>query len=249
MDDEAGEEKSDKDGSAQVDVVLVVRRRLGEGEEEQEAADEQWRIVREGHRPRHEGEVRERHKNRDRALLLDHVALPVTVVVACPHRHLRELLAEKQAVEGGRCEDRDEGLFAIVHKHFRRGEPPFLRDHQHRRCGEIRHHTADGDVYEKQAEGGVGEGGGGPERIEFLRQQHRRDGHRTRLGDEGPEQRRDDQDRQPPGRRAFLAPAGEESQAGFGEAQDRPGRGERHDHYHEQRLGEIHAHHVTSHGR
>jgi hypothetical protein len=58
VDHEAREEEADKQRRLELDAALVGSGRLGKAQEEQEPAEEQGRVVRRDHRPRHERQVR-----------------------------------------------------------------------------------------------------------------------------------------------------------------------------------------------
>ena len=80
----------------------------------------------------------------------------------------------------------------------------------------------------------------GSQVVELPREQQRADRHRRRLGDERAEQRADRQDRHPPRRRrARRRGRRRRRSAASAKRDDRPRRGERHDHDHEQRLGVV----------
>ena len=53
---------------SEIDPALVVRGRLGEGQEEQKAANEERRIVRNHHGKRHEQELHDGNPTRDRRI-------------------------------------------------------------------------------------------------------------------------------------------------------------------------------------
>ncbi len=174
------------------------------------------------------------------------IALAVAVVIAGLHRKLRQLLAEERVVDRRREHDGNDRLVAVVEQHFRSRQAPFRRDHQHRGRGEIRQHPADRDIDEQKTQRAIREQRRRLQLVELLRQQHRGNGHRAGLGDEGPEQRPDDQDGKPPGGGRFLAEVRKETQAAFRKPQHGSGGGQRHDDHHEQRLGEIHVVHQVA---
>ena len=105
----------------------------------------------------------------------------------------------------------------------------------------MRQGAANRDVHEQQPQRGVLESWTRLQIVELPREQQRGDGHRAGLGDERAEQRRDDEDRHPPGGRCGAPHLGDPPQDAFGQLDDRPRRGQGHDDDHEQRLREVDA--------
>ena len=99
--------------------------------------------------------------------------------------------------------------------------------------------TTHGYVHEKQSQRGVAERGRGLEVVELLSQQNGSQGHGGGLGDEGAQQRRNAQYRQPPGSRGALAQRGAELQRVLCQAINRAGGCNHHHHRHKQRLGKA----------
>ena len=108
MDHEAGEEKADQQRRLDIELRLIRRGRSRESKEEQEAADEQRRIVRVHDGPRHEAEVDDGDPRRDRQQRL--------IGSARPRRHFdiwnrlarargREFAAEAQVIGQRRDSD------------------------------------------------------------------------------------------------------------------------------------------------
>ncbi len=77
--------------------------------------------------------------------------------------------------------------------------------------------------------------------VELPRQHQGGYGHGSRLGDQRAEQGADDQDEEPRGRDGIAAQCGKQIKPLLGKPQDRPGRGQRHDHHDKKRLREIHS--------
>ena len=201
VDHETGEKEPDEQRRLQLDAALVGRGGAGKPEEEQEAADEERRIVRGEHRPRHEGHVRRGQPCRH-GQELGRGPSPSSGTLHVGQRRppgeLAELAAEDQEVATGGDEDREHRPPAEVPEHERRVPVPRPRHHQHGRRGEMRQRAADRHVDEQQAERRVLQSRARLQVVELAREQQRADGHRRRLGDERSEHGPDDQDRDPP---------------------------------------------------
>ena len=102
---------------------------MGEGEEEQEAADEKRRVVRKRHSPCHEQQVGEGDEERHGAILLDQITHAISIMVARTFRHGGKLFAKAEEVDRAGGGDRESRLVAEVQQHFRGGEAPLLGDH------------------------------------------------------------------------------------------------------------------------
>ena len=241
MNDQAGEKESDHEGAAEVQLGLVMPRGLLQAEKEKKATDEERRIVRGDHRPGKKHEVQQSEQRRHRGVFVhpgDGGLLGFFLLGLGGKR--REFLAEDQEINGRVEQDCENGMGAECFEHEERGPVPAVRarDHQHRRSGEICQHATHADVHKEQAESGVFEGFARLEFVNFPAQEERGDGHRARFGDEGPQQRSEDKDGQPPGRGGASAKCGHQTQGAFGKLHDRPGGGDGHDHHHKHRLRE-----------
>ena len=237
MNDETREKESDQQRRLEIEPALVVRGGLGEGQEEQKPADEERRVVRHEHGEAHEGELDGRDPAGHRLVgvfgLSGGSEGPIPL-------HRDEFTAEGEIVEDGRNDDAERRLVAEIYQHEKRIPFPRPRHHQHGRSGEMSERAADGHVDEQQPNRGVGEARRRFQDVELPREQQGPDGHGGGLGDERPEQRSHDQNRQPPGSGRAATDRGHQAQAALREFQHRPGARDRHDDHHEHRLGKVH---------
>ncbi len=242
MYDEAAKEEPDKQRRLEVDWRLIRRGGLREPEEEEEPSQEKGGIVGVHHRPPHEQDVHHDDPwgNGDQGLarLVD--------LLPRPHdrdrhaRQRRELPPEDEEVRGIRHEDGQHRTPAEVLEHEGGAPVPCTSHHQHGRGGEMRERAADGHIAEQQPQRRVLQPGTGAELVELAAEQQGRNRHRGWFGHERSEYRRKRQDGQPPCRGRASPQVCDALQRRFRHDDNRPGRGERHDHHDEERLGVIH---------
>ncbi len=121
-----------------------------------------------------------------------------------------------------------------------RGRPiPGTRHHEHRRRRKVRQRAADRNVDEEQAERCVLQGRARIEIVELAGEEQSADRHRRRLGYERPENRTNDQDRDPPRAGRPASGVSDATQGILRERHDRSRRRQRHDDDDEQGLGVI----------
>jgi hypothetical protein len=110
MNHEAGEKKADQQWRSEVHSTLVVRSRLRECEEEEEASNEEGRVVGDHDGERHEQELHDRDPRRHGRLRLGRFfsrgALRVIQSVKFPPK--------EEIVERRCCDDSDDGFPAEV---------------------------------------------------------------------------------------------------------------------------------------
>ena len=147
-----------------------------------------------------------------------------------------QFLSKKEVVDAG-GDDNTQGRFPTeVQEHEANVPAPDGRDHDDRRCGEVRQRSARGDIDEQQPNGGVLEFLAGAHLVELVGQQQRANGHRRRLGDQRTQQRPANQNSQPPGLQRAAEQTGDLVQDLLAELQDGARGGQNHDDHHEHRL-------------
>jgi hypothetical protein len=186
VDDESRQEEADEQWRSQLDSTLIRSGGPREADEEEKAAQEQRRVVRVEHRPRHEHQVDGDNPRRDgqkpgpgRVLvgLLDIGHRPAS-------REPAQLVTEKEEVDGCGNQNRETGAPSEVRHHERDVPSPGPRHHQHRRRRELGERATDGDIHEQHAQGGVFEPHGWLQIVKLPGEQQRADRHRGRFRDE-----------------------------------------------------------------
>ena len=129
---------------------------------------------------------------------------------------------------------------AEVREHELQVPAPRSRDHDHRRRGEMRQYASNGYIHEQQAERRVGQPAAGVQRVELPREEQRADRHRRRFRDERAQQRREDQDREPPSRGCAAPQTRDRPQAAFREVEHGARRRQGHDDHDKHRLDVAH---------
>ena len=240
MDDQAGEEETDKDRPAQADRILVVLGGDDKRQEKQESADEEHGGMDIDHRPEQGDEMHGGDPVGNGILAVGPSGRMQNAVFRAVGgvRHAAEFLGEDEKVEQVRGDDGERGFPTEVRQHEGRGPFPGRSDHQYRRSREMGKHASDRDVDEQQADGRISENGSGFVAVELFRQQERADGDGGRLGDETAEDGRDGEDGNPPCRGRAFAEVGGDFDHTLGETQDRTARGDGHDDDHKNRLHE-----------
>ena len=127
-----------------------------------------------------------------------------------------------------------------MHQHEGGVPAPLASNHYHWRSREVRESAADRDIHKENSQRGVTKCHRGLERVEFRREKHRANRHRCGFGDERTHERADGEDGKPPSSGRARADIRDLLQTAFREMHDWARTGDRHDHHHEHRLGEIH---------
>ena len=87
-------------------------------------------------------------------------------------------------IEQIRDEDSEDGFPTKSREHVVHPPVPFARDHDDGRGGEVGERSADRDVHEKEAKGGIAQIHAWLELVESLHEEQGADGHCGRLGNE-----------------------------------------------------------------
>jgi hypothetical protein len=221
--DQSGQEKADKERRLQLDFILVVAGRHGEGDEEEEPGHEECGVMESQHSPGDKAEMHEDHPEGN--------GLGIGVAGSLgggSFLEVSELAAENEEIEPRSQQDAEHRAPSKMREHVGQVPVPGVGDHEDRWRGEVREGAADGNVDKEKAESGVFETAGRVQLVELLAEKEGSDGHGGRFSNKRAHERGNDEDGEPPGGRGTPTQTRDRAQGALRELDDRAAGSNRH---------------------